>query len=297
MKENKGVMWLYIIITTVTTAAATVFNYILNKYYYETETGLYKAGINTPYAFVVFMIIGVFLLSFTVFIMDRDYLPKEIKSIPVLTSLTSVISAVVLVFSTVLFFMVKGNIVYTMSTDEVVYKMRYACSIVAIFAALYYLAVLSGGKANKKFFAGCSFFPMVWTWIFLMSVYFDRSYQMVSPKMIIKELALMALLLYQLMETRTLIEKPRPKIYLLVSGVALMFLTPAFLPDVIELVKKAGSLSLDDVYSIYGITMAAYVYTRMLGAAFNSGIVKKKKKHRKNDIFDEEPEEEMIEQY
>lgn len=289
MNEKKGVIWLYTLIATVIASVATTFYSILEKYYLEAQTGMYKLGAQTPVAFAVFMFIGVLILFFVVFNIDKNTLSKEIKGIPIVTSVISVLAATMLVFSAVLVFMenAKGGVVAESQLAS--QKVSFIFSFIAFPAALYYLLLIFSGKTKTKAVTIASFFPVIWTWGYLLSVYFDHSTEMSSPERVIQELAVIMLLLYQLMETRTLIGKAKPRMYILVSGLALIFLAPAFLSGVVDVIKKTNSLSLDDVYLLYGALMVVYVFTRMVGYAIScSGGEKKDKKHRKNDIFTEE---------
>ena len=290
MNENKGIVWLYTVITTVIAVIATVFYTILEKYYIEAETGMYKVGVLTPEAFTIFIVMAVLVLVASMFLFDKDYMKKDIRGIPVLTSIVAIAVAVILGGSGV-FSLISNKISFLGGSTQIVYKIRNIGSYVAFPAALYYLAVAFSGNKKSKFLSVMSFFPLVWSWIYLLGIYFDHSAEMSSPVRIMTELSIIFLLLYQLMETRTLVGKAKPVIYLFISGLSLIFLCPAFIPNVIIWAKGTRDINIESAYVLYGGAMAVYIFTRMVGYAISfSTKPKKERKKRKNDIFDEEDE-------
>ena len=294
MNENKGVVWLYTLITALIAGISSAFYAILVKYYYEADTGMFRVGFETPDAFSVFVAVGLLTLLVSVLIMSKDGLPKEMGAVPFLTTTVAIFAAFVLVFSSVRF--LTGNTSDIIGSASAVQKIRKIGAFAGFPAACYYFLLMFVGKTKNKTIAFMSFFPLIWTWIYLLGVYFDHSSEMSSPIRVIKELALISLMLYQLMETRALVGKAKPRAYILISGIAVMFLSPAFLIDAYDYLWLGESLKLDALHVIYGALMAIYIFSRMIGFALGCGEKRVKiKKHRKGDIFTEEedvPEQE-----
>ncbi len=293
MNENKVMVWIYTLITAVIAALATVFNVILEKHYVESGTGMYKAGTVTPEAFSVFMLVGVAVIIVSSIMFGKDNLPKGVYGLPLFTAVVSLAAAAVLCYSSVTFLM--SFKVDTFSTASVVEKTTYIGSFVAFPAAIYYFISFLAGKSTEKIQAVFSFFPIIWTWIYLLGMYFDHTIEMNSPVRVIEELSLIALMIYQLMETRALLGKSKPRTYLMVASFAIIFLCPTFLPTAYEWIS--GDIILDNEIScaVYGTVMAVYILTRLLGYSIASlGLRKRVKKPKPGGIFSEEEEESII---
>ncbi|MBR5314427.1 MAG: hypothetical protein IKU45_03320 [Clostridia bacterium] len=283
-------VWIYTFITALVAVLATVFNLILEKYYVEAGSGMYKSGTVTPEAFAVFMAVGVVVIIVSSIIFGKENMPKGVYGLTLVTAIASLAAAFVLAYSAVSFLM--SFDLNTFSAASIVNKTRVIGAFVAFPAAVYYFISFLAGKTTEKIQAVFSFFPLVWTWIYLLGIYFDHTIEMSSPARIIKELALITLMLYQLMETRALIGKSKPRAYLMVSSFALIFLCPAFLPKVFEWIGGDIILDTEVLCALFGAIMVVYIFARLIGFAIVcSDIKKKEKKHKPGDIFSEEEEE------
>ncbi len=289
MNENKKVAWLYVVLTMIISGVAVLFQFILDKFYLEAELGLYKSEVLTPEAFYVYLTVAVFLVISSVLIVRRDALPKDIKHGFWFTTLTSFAAAAVMIFSAVSFFMSDSIGIAYGAAAITVYKLRYACSVIAFPTGIYYFAVAFSGKNKTNFTSVLSFFPIVWTLLFIMSVYFDHSVLINSPVRVIQQLALIVLMLYQLFESRTLLGISKPILYFIFANLSVLFLSTAFIPEVISLVNGTAEFSLQTTYYLYGSVVSLYVLSRCIGfAVLCSGGEKKKETHKpkaKEDLF------------
>jgi hypothetical protein len=222
-------------------------------------------------------------------------MPKGVYCLPFITAIVSLVAAFVLCYSAFSFLSEFKAEMFSMAS--IVNKTKYIGSFVAFPAAVYYFISFLAGKTPEKIQSGFSFFPLIWTWIYLLGIYFDHTIEMSSPARVIKELALIALMLYQLMETRALLGKSKPKAYIMVSSFAIIFLCPAFLPKVIEWISGDIILDAEVACSLYGALMVVYIFARLIGySVVCSGIKRKEKKPRPGDIFSEEEEEPVTEE-
>ena len=269
MNENKTKTWLYVIITVIVSAVAVVFQTILNNYYIEAETGLYEYGAQTPSAFYIFMGVALFLTVTASFVLRRDSLPKELNYSSIFTSLVSTLVACSLIFLAVVYIMSNSGGA-TLLEKTAAFKLKNVCMYLSFPTAIYYFIVAFSGSSRSKFTAWFSFFPIIWTLSYLMSVYFDHSVLMNSPKRTLTEFALIILMLYQLYETRALIGKSKGVLYFILSNAAVIFLSAAFIPDVITFIKGDIRLSVDVLSSISIASMGLYVLSRAMSFAVHS---------------------------
>ncbi len=299
MNENKKVSWLYVLMTVLISSVAVVFQNILTKHYVDEQNGLYKIGVSTPMVFYVFVSIAVLFILTAVVVMRMDSLPKDLKYGSVMTTIFSFVAAVLVALAALMFF--KGErIVDFQGNLSNVYKLRNVCAFLAIPSAMYYLSVAFSGKVKKMHTVILSFFPLILTLVYLMSVYFDKTQMLNDPYRIMQQVALVLLMLYQLFETRAYIGKSKPIIYFMITNIAILFVSIAFVPDALSLIKDGFKLTENNVFSLYGAGMVLYLVSRSIDFAIGCDVEGKKitihKANAKNDIFtvDEEDTEDIV---
>ena len=145
------------------------------------------------------------------------------------------------------------------------------CVLLGFLAAIYYFIVAFSGRSKSSFAEWFSFFPMLWTLCYLLSVYFDHTALINSPIRVIQQLALIVFMVYQLFETRAMIGRAKPSLYFAVGGLAVLFLGTAFIPEIIPVLKGAVKLTYDKAYYLYGSLAMLYVFGRMIDFAFMCG--------------------------
>ena len=300
MNENKKVSWLYVLMTVIISSVAAVFQNILTKHYVDGQNGLYRIGVSTPMAFYVFVSIAVLFILTAVVVMRVDSLPKELKYGSVMTAIVSFVMAVLIALTALMFFKGEKIVDYQGNVSNI-YKLRNVCAFLAIPSAMYYFSVSLSGKSKKTYTAVLSFFPLILTLVYLMSVYFDDTQLLNDPYKIIQQVALVMLMLYQLLETRAHIGKSKPIIYFIMTNTAILFLSVAFVPEALSLIKGGLKLTENNVFSLYGAGMVLYLLSRDIDFAIGCDVEGKKitihKVNAKNDIFtvdDEETEEETV---
>lgn len=295
MNENKIIAWIYALLTVVVAGVATAFRFVLEKYYIESGTGMYKIGTSTPDAFNLFLIVSVIVLAAMLFMFRRDSLSGSLCAIPVVTSIIAAACAVALIFSGVIYLMQIKNGLMVGFGGQLIHKIKLAGAVVAFPAGVYYFLSVLSGKTVTKTLSGFSFFPLIWTWLYLLSVYFDHTAEMSTPTRVLSEIALIALMIYQLMETRALVGKAKPMFYLLAASLAVVFLLPANYPVVYAWIVGGGKLNLEVLYAVYGLVCALYVYSRIIGLALKCSRNGEKKAVKrlfgKKDIFSDDEQD------
>ena len=131
-------------------------------------------------------------------------------------------------------------------------------------------AFMGKGKSNVTPYL--SFFPIIWTLMFVMSMYFDRTTLINSPVKSLQQFAWVVLMIYQLYEIRACIGKTKMVANYVFSLLSTLFLSAAFVPDVIDIVMGTKALTADNVYCVIGAVMALYTLSRAIDFSFNSEI-------------------------
>ena len=303
MNENRKKCWLYAVLTLGASAGAAYFQHILNRDYADLEKGLYEIDATAPGAFYVFLVVAVLLMLTPVFTLRQDSLPKELKHGGLLTRFTAVASAVVLIISSVSYLMsYKANspMVGEVDTAE---KLTLLCSVLAFPAAIYFFSVAFSGKTKSKFSPFLSFFPVLWTLSYLMSVYFDRSMIINSPIKTLEQLSIIAFMVYQLFESRAMLGKSKGALYFCLSNITVILLSAAFVSKLIPVVLGAETLAVSYVYIIYFCVSALYIFARItdFASVSDGGSMHPKKIFpniipQNEELFTEEEDEEYSEE-
>jgi len=276
MKENRKYTSLFIVLTLLLSVVAVWFQTILVEHYIEAETGLYKVGVITPEAMCIFVILSVLLISTVSFVIRMDAIPFGLKPWSVNTCITSIVSGAALGLTSVLYFLSAKNVVVPGSTAELIGKLSFAVAILGVPAALFYLTNAFTFRQKPRFVLFLSFFTVLWTLIYLMSLYFDQSVFMNSPVKVIREISLVFLLLYQLFEIRALLGKPKAALYFMFSLITVFMLSTAFVPAFIDFIQSGNKIDLEVSCLIYIMSMILYVFSRAVDFALNCKLTKLK---------------------
>ena len=232
MKRNRTFALLYIVLTIAVTVGAAFFQHILQNNYLD-RNGLYKAGVLTPEIFVVYAVLSAILILTVVFFLRFDIIPKDMKNGNVNTAIVSVLVSIGLVYTAIVYFTGGTQPFYASGTPEyMVQKLELATSILAFPAALYFMLTAFMGKAKSKIIPYFSFFPLLWTLCYVMSIYFDRTSLINSPLKSLYQLALVVFMLYQLYEIRAHIGRAKMAAGFVFALLSTFMLSAAFLPRI-----------------------------------------------------------------
>ena len=297
MNENRTKSWLYIVIVLAVSAMAVYFQTILNIHYLDAETGMYQYGAKTPGAFYFFIGVAAALMLTPFFTMRRDCLPKELKCGSILTRLVSVGCACAVIFTAITVFMTPGGLLAS-ADNATSAKMEKICAFLAFPTAIYYFTAAFSSKSKTNLITFLSFFPMLWSLVYLMSIYFDHSVFINSPVRVIRQLAVILLMVYQLYETRALLGKSVPLVYFVVSNLTVIIISAAYLPECISILNGGARLDNETVYTLFFALAGVYVLTRSMSFAMRSDGTEPSwskifvnRKPLKDDIFEVSDEE------
>ncbi|MBE6643629.1 MAG: hypothetical protein E7615_08250 [Ruminococcaceae bacterium] len=299
MNENKKVAWLYVALTVVTSAVAVVFQYILLKDYAEVKTGLYPRGSMTPVAFYIFLAIAAILFCTSAFMLRKDLIPGELKRGTWYNGVFCAGGAVAVVFYGIVFFKTCG-LFDGLTAFKSINKLEFAGACIAFLVAAYFLAVLFFGKSSSNVVVFLSFFAVLWTLIYLLDLCFDKTVLVNSPAKILRQLSLVFLLVYQLLECRALIGKAKPRLYFVSSCLTVVFMSASVFPELLIWLQGDRMLTLEATCLIYLSALTVYVFTRSIAFAVSSDgdavVLKSKAAEHKNkprdDLFSSDDDSE-----
>jgi hypothetical protein len=291
MNENKKNAWLYVALTLVTSAVAVIFQYILSKDYVEESSGLYIRGTSTPLAFYIFLAVAVVLFFTSVFMFRKELLPDDLKTVTWYRGVMAVGAASAALFSVYAWAKQKGGLgLLDGNNTGTVYKLQSVCAILALFAGVYYLSIVFFGQKKSNSIAFLSFFAVLWTLVYLLGICFDQTSLLNSPIKLLRQFALISLMLFQLLESRAMIGKHKPKLYFVFSNLAVLFVSAAFVPELIIWLQGDMALTLDVANAIYCLVAALYALSGAIAfATSDCGQVTQKatetKAKPKDDLF------------
>ncbi len=288
MGQNKKSALLYTVLTVIMSGVAVAFQYILRDGYLEKNVGLYKSGAITPEVFYVYMIAVALFIVTVVFMLRHDGLPTG-NSRSFFKRFFALVSSVFIIFSAVMFLMNNGNDIVMGSSAQMTYNFKKIASFLAFPAALYYMLTAFSTKENDKVQVASSFFSVLWTLLYLMSVYFDHSVLINSPAKVIQQLALVFLMVFQLFEIRGLIGRQKPIIYFMLSLAVVLFMSVAYIPELVDILTGVERLTAQNSVDLYCTSMVFYVLAGACDFVYLCPNVKHKKKsdkHKDNDKHD-----------
>ena len=269
MNENKKVAWLYVVLTVIASAVAVVFQYILLNDYAEASTGLYPRDAMTPVAFYVFLAIAAVLVCMSSIMLRKDVIPTEPKRFTWYNGVVSACAAIAVIVSGAKFFKDSG-LFDGMASFKTINKLELAGACMAFFAGAYFVSILLLGKKTNNIVPLLSFFVVLWTLFYLLNICFDKNVLVNSPAKALRQLSLIFLMIFQLLESRALIGKSKPRLYFVFSLLSVVFMSASVFPELIMWYKGDRVLTLDATYLIYFSVIVVYVLTRAISFAIYS---------------------------
>ncbi|MDD4772560.1 MAG: hypothetical protein PHZ09_03025 [Eubacteriales bacterium] len=141
--------------------------------------------------------------------------------------------------------------------------LRVVVLITAIPAAAYFIITAFSPDPKENILIVCGFFVIIWAALYLMCVYFDMSSPLNSPVRILEQLSLITIMLYFVFEIRFLFKKPRPRLYLPVSLLAMLFISLSSISDLILTFAGFRASTQDTVFGITQAAAALYITARV----------------------------------
>ncbi|MBS7276120.1 MAG: hypothetical protein KIG76_06420 [Eubacteriales bacterium] len=127
-----------------------------------------------------------------------------------------------------------------------------------------YLIISAVTKTEEKpALTALGFFPVLWTAVCLLRIYFDRTSAINNPVKIFSQMALAAVMLFFLSELRIRVGKPVLRVYLAFSGAAAMLGFSYSVSLIAAYLSGVGGLSGDVLLAVVILLCAVYAFSGM----------------------------------
>lgn len=257
--KKPAVPKLFFMITCVLTVTAILIQTVLFINYYDENLNLYKTEITgIPKIFYMAIFISSLFCAASYFAINENERTKILPTTDRFVVFASILSGFQL-SAAVLF-----NIYYYLTRIYTgITLLRIAVLITAVPAAAYFIVTAFARRPKEKALIICGFFTIIWAALYLMCVYFDMSSPLNSPVRILEQLSLIIIMLYFVFEVRFLLLKPRPRLYLPVSLLSVLFIYLSSVPDLILTFAGFRASTQDTVFGITQAAVAIYITARV----------------------------------
>lgn len=255
---------LFFITTVILAIAATLTQTMLFYSDYDEKLNLYHTGVTLPGILYTAVFITALFCAAAYFI-TKDNTQTQILPSPDRFVVFAAILSGFQLFASVLF-----NIYYYMTGMYTgMTSLRVAVLITAVPAAVYFIITAMSRHPKKTVLIICGFFTVVWAALYLMCIYFDMSSPLNSPIRILNQLSLITIMLYFTFEIRYLLDKPRPRLYIPTSLLAMLFISLSSGSDLLVTFTGFRTSTHDTVFRIAEVAILLYITARLRSVVMN----------------------------
>lgn len=136
-------------------------------------------------------------------------------------------------------------------------------TVLSIPTAAYLIISAVTKTEEKPALTALGFFPVLWTAVCLLRIYFDRTSAINNPVKIFSQMALAAVMLFFLSELRIRVGKPVMRVYLAFSGAAAMLGFSYSVSLIAAYLSGVGGLSGDVLLAVVILLCAVYAFSGM----------------------------------
>ncbi len=149
------------------------------------------------------------------------------------------------------------------NTRGAVGMLETASLILALPCAVYFLAT----ALKKEFFMRntlvLSFFPALWAIVNLMGEYFSTETAMTSPARIFDQVAMLALMVYFINETRFHLARPSTRSFYALGSASVILLAASSIPSFV-MILAGNNMHRSPMFYLAQLAVAIYILARML---------------------------------
>ena len=208
-------MSFYLLLTLILTVLATIAESFVLKIGYDYRLGVYSATNPIGKITAYFIFVSVLVLFSSAFAIDKS-LDSKVRGFYACT------------VQEAFFASVSGGLVLAYSVMTYLNRFEKAGgsllpTLILIFSfpmAGYLIFTALSKKRCSRVLTGLGFFPVIWTSVCLLRIYFDRTSAINNPIKIFTQISLVAIMLYFLVELRFRVGRPSVGIYIALSSVA-----------------------------------------------------------------------------
>ncbi len=260
MNENKKALNLFFILTAALALLLSGIRIAMTLLYLEPSYGVYSTDTLLPtlsHILIFVAMLGMAIFGLTI---SKKYPCPTAPEIGSATTFFSCLNAFLIAAISLISIY---NIVVRHAGAEKFSVIRIIASIPTV---IFFLVLIKPDKKNSSALAFMSFFPIAWFADNLLESYFDTTLLITSPAKTIRELALLAAMLYLLCESRFLIERSNGRLFFIMSGIAPIIMITSSLPALIlpDLLLVGSS----DSFLCYAVELAFALFILARGFAF-----------------------------
>lgn len=228
MEENSAYKTarIYFIISLIITAAASVAHAVIMASCYDESMFFYNTGVSAPWILYACSAAALIFFATSLLAVKKDGLTGAYIPLNRMSTFTSLLAGFQLLAAVII------NILNISSGEYgAPSNFRMAALILAVPASCYFIVSAMASKPNTRMLPWLSMAVIVWSAVYLMSVYFEMTTPLTSPARILNQLTLVCIMLYFVFETRYLLGRAMPKVYLAVSMAAMLVIGLSTISD------------------------------------------------------------------
>ena len=239
---------------------------LMVNFMYENDVHLFKQGSVAPTVFNIAL--AVFVLAvFIIFCAAKNAsFPDEqakISSPAVIFSALCAFTAITSGLHNLISFamLLKMSQAYQFTRHDI---FSIIAAVMSIPAFIYFIINAFAKDISRRVKAGFGTLCIVWSIMYLLSIYFDMTGPINDPIRIINQFAVLSVMMYMVYEVRFLLEDPRPGYYICFSLVAVVLLGASSVSNIICTLTGALDFSDNLIYFFFELSMLCYVLSRII---------------------------------
>lgn len=264
MENRKKVILIFMAAALLLSAIAAVVQTVILTGYFDLDSHVYVTGSSAPVLFNILLAVCS-LLFFLLLFLYREPERKLFPQNNLFFTLSSVLAGVAILAAGIVFFSfsMKRGALYGGSSDRTIYGFRMAAAILSLPSAAYFFLAAFRNKPFRRNTVLLAFAPILWTLVFLVSVYYDHSVRLGSPIRIMDQMALLAVAFFFLFEARFHMKRPNPGAYFAFSFLSAMLCAVSAIPHVILLVRGKTAFDNVSLFYLFLCVLILYIFARV----------------------------------
>lgn len=251
----------YYFFTLIASLIGAALQMVLLLSEYDVSIGMYRNDSLLASVFTGFVLIVAVAILTMPFVARKEKLPPltELPSSDTPVMFASTLSGFILIAVLILQLVLKTPISGTLGTGDYFW---IAVLILAVPTAIFFFLPAFPLKNKARIEKAFAFFPVIWCAVYLMHTYFDKSTALRSPVRILSELAMIASMLFFLMELRVRVGKSNPTGLATFVNVSIFFSSICAIPLISVAFINQWILETDILYSAVQLCFLTYFIAR-----------------------------------
>lgn len=271
--KNSGRRWFYILSAILLLVALLQSTIYLTCY--DSDIGLYKHGFSAGALKIAYLLIALFTLSGVIVLplclikkTAPSCIPRQLSVAPSRAAEFFALLTAASVVGTLITQLVRINADDALSillqnpsaTNTTARTMLVVSLVLALFAAIYFVAVFAGKKTVYPLLL-----TLIWVCAYMLRVYFDTSVLLMSPTRQMTLIALAAIALFLIAELRLARDIPSLMLYTVSATLTALFAGVSGFSSLLLTAVGSLPLSTETVYFAFQLMIALFALFRLNG--------------------------------